>query len=148
MIAPAPPVDWLVPDSATVSPDRRIRMLPAGVLWDVLRTPEDLALPVLARLLADEDDRALLGPVLRDERARTVHWLVSRGHTAGTAPVWPEGCALRGVGGWLAVPSPKNPHSKLAWLHLPEPGTLTPPPWLAAALADQHATTDPHLGTP
>jgi hypothetical protein len=138
------PSGWLIPDGSTASVDHRVRMLACGVTWDALRTPEALALPVLAELLADPDDRTLLGPVLQDGRSGTVHWLITPGHTA----TYPDGCLLRSTGAWLAVPNPINPHSKLAWLHLPEPGTLTPPPWLAAALADQHATTDSHLGTP
>jgi len=124
-----PDPTWLEPEGSTLSPDRRVRLLPAGVLWDALQVPEARALPVLHRLLADEHDRALLGPVLRDERTKQVHWLVSPGHTA----TWPDGCRLL-TSGWLAVP---GQHCKrLSWLHLPEPGILTGAPWLAAAFHD------------
>lgn len=141
----ASPAGWLIPDDDTrpTSVDARVRLLACGVAWDALRTPEALALPVLHRLLADAEDRALLGPVLRDERSATVHWLISPGHSA----TWPDGCVLRGTGAWLAIPNPANPHSKIAWLHMPADPIVTSPPWLAAALTDQAATADPHLGT-
>lgn len=144
------PSGWLIPDDSTraTSVDARVRMLACGGTWDALRTPEELALPVLGRLRAHRTDRNQLGPVLHDKRSGSVYWLISRGHTAGDVAVWPEGCVVLGASHWLAVPNPANPHSKLIWLHMSKPGVLTGPPWLAAALADQQAATDPHLGTP
>jgi len=68
-------------------------------------------------------------------------------HRAGPYRDLPDGCLLRTAGDWLAVPNPINPHSKLAWLHMPVQPTFTPP-WLASSLADRLAATDPHLGTP
>jgi len=140
------PSGWLIPDDHTRPPslDARVRLLECGVTWDALRTPEALALPVLHLLLTDEDDRLLVGPVLQDERSSTVHWLISPGHTA----TWPDRCVLRGKGAWLAIPNPANPHSKLHWLHTPATPIITAPPWLAKALAEQLAATDPTLGTP
>jgi len=148
------PSGWPIPENSEASVDHRVRMLTCGVEWDALRTPEKLALPVLARLLADADDCGQLGPVLRDERSSTVYWLVTTGHTA----TYPDGCLLRSTGAWLAVPNPINPHSKLAWLHLPARPAFTPPPWLAAAPEtskptpirtwgphDQHSHLAPHL---
>jgi len=137
------PSGWLIPDDPSASRDARVRLLACGVDWDALRTPEALALPVLARLLSHAGDCALLGPVLRDERSCTVHWIIAPDHTA----TYPDGCLLRTAGDWLAVPNPINPHSKLAWLHMPVQPTFTPP-WLASSLADRLAATDPHLGTP
>ena len=126
---------WLVPGRVGAGGDERVWVLPAGMLWDAVRTPEEVALPVLGQLLADGGDRRRLGPVLLDNRSHQVHWLVSPGHSAS----YPAQCRLIGAGGWLAVPGPGGALGRLAWLHLPEPGTLSAPAWLAAALGSGNA---------
>jgi hypothetical protein len=144
------PSGWLIPGDSEASVDRRVRMLACGNAWDALRTPENLALPVVVKLLGRRTDRNQLGPVLHNGITRTVYWLVTPGHT----DTWPEDCVLLGANHWITVPNPANAHRKLTWLHMPpaptptRAPTFTPPLWLAVALADQAAATEPHLGEP
>jgi hypothetical protein len=121
---------WLVPEGSPPGQDEWVRMLPAGVLWDAVRTPQELALRQFPLLLRDDEVRLRLGPVLHDSWSRHVYWLVTPGHSAS----YPRPCRLIGAGGWLAVPGAANIPDRLAWLHLPQPGILSSPAWLATAL--------------
>lgn len=108
-------------------------LMPAGVLWDVVRTPIGLGFPVLGRLLADDHDSALVGPVLCDKANGWIYWLVSPG--AGDS--WPEDARLLSVGAWVVAPANAFlPTRSAAWLHLPDDPIVSGPAWLAAALND------------
>ena len=124
------PWTWLLPPGVVAAPDRPVVIAQTGHTWDALVTPETLALPVLVRLHADERDRRLLGPVLHDADARTVYWLLR----PGSSDTYPDGCRLLPPETWLPLPHPKRCARSLAWLHLPQPDTLSSPAWLAAAL--------------
>ena len=138
MTTTAPPLlERLTPDGGDDSHDFRVLKLPCGSLWDVLRTDARLALPVLLQLHDDEDDLAMLGPVLYDGRTETVYWLISPGHTAN----WPEDCELLTTGDWLTVPNTGEPH-RLVWLHMPAKPIVTAPPWLAIVLGEQAAALE------
>lgn len=124
------PWTWLLPPGVQAGPDRAVVIAKCGRAWDALETPEDLALPVLMRLHADDRDRPHLGPVLHDADARTVYWLLRPGSSAD----YPDGCRLLLPETWLPLPHPQRSARSLAWLYLPDTDTLTAPAWLAAAL--------------
>ena len=132
MLTAAPPLPWtwLLPPGVVAGPDRPVVIAQTGRTWDALCTPETLALPVLVRLHADDRDRMRLGPVLHDADARAVYWLLRPGSSAD----YPDSCRLLLSGTWLPLPHPQRSARSLAWLHLPDTDTLTPPAWLAAAL--------------
>ncbi|MBH1934035.1 hypothetical protein I5Q34_06965 [Streptomyces sp. AV19] len=121
-------VEWL----ASAAPDpgacRRewernpfgIALLPAGRLWDVLVVPAALGRPA-AELLSRRTRRP--GPVLCDERAGRVGFLVA----PGTAGRW-VGTGVRGVGdgAWVVVPHPLRGVALIRWLVPPDgSGALT-----------------------
>lgn len=131
---------WLAPVGSSRSGSPSLDLWPVGRSWDVLRTPERLALPVLDRLQNEPDDNARLGPVLWDCRSEVVYWLLARGASAS----YPPGARLLPSGSWLAVPASTGRQGTYAhWLHLPEQPLLTGPAWLAHALRDH---TDPQPG--
>lgn len=125
--------NWLLPAEGELPPDRRTVLLACGTLFDAVRTPVLLGMPVLERLLADPTDADQLGPVLWDQRGGLLYWLVSPGATDD----YPDGARLLGAGAWISVPPPYGHASKdAAWLHLPEQRIVTGPAWLSAALND------------
>jgi hypothetical protein len=121
---------WLLPAGTPCTPDRRIHIAACGRTWDVVRTPERIALPVAIRL--HRDHPASLGPILHDAGSNIVYWLV----TIGARDDYPAGSRLLTPGTWLTLPNPLTAHPSLAWLHLPELDVLTDPDQLADALAD------------
>jgi hypothetical protein len=124
---------WLTPAGAVPARGGRVLLLPCGVLFDAVRTPVALGMPVLNRLLAESDDAELLGPVLWDGYRDLLYWLVSPGATDD----YPDEAKLLGVGAWVAAPLPFGRATKdAAWLHLPEQRIVTGPAWLSAALND------------
>lgn len=124
---------WLTPLGATFAEDGRMVMLPVGAMWDVVKTPSPLAIPVLERLLADPDDTAVLGPVLLDARRELLYWLVSPNSTDS----YPPHATLLRAGAWIAAPMPwSEPLDDAAWAYLPQYPIVTGPAWLAAALDD------------
>jgi hypothetical protein len=142
--SPVSATAWLTPEGFTRCLDHPVVMWPAGVLWDAVRTPADLALPALTYLLHENQyERRRLGPVLHDTKAGQVHFLVSPGHSA----TYPPGCRLIGRGGWLSTPTDRGPSNRFQWLHLPSTPRLSGPPWLAAALQHQHALNRTTLTT-
>lgn len=127
---------WLVPAGSTFSKGGRTRLLPAGGMWDAVRTSESLGMPVLERLLADPDDAALLGPVLWDGCRQLLYWLVS----PGSSDSYPETARLLGAGSWIAAPlTAGDSTADACWVHLPDHPIVTGPAWLASALGDQGA---------
>jgi hypothetical protein len=109
-------------------------LLPAGVLWDAVRTPVDLGMPVLRRLLADAKDAQLVGPVLLDDGAGCLYWFVS----PGASDSYPLEAQLLGDGWWIAAPDVACGSSyRAAWAHLPAHPIVSGAAWLAAALGDQ-----------
>lgn len=125
---------WLMPANTELSKDGRPALLPAGVLWDAVRTPVALGMPVLERLLADTADAEQLGPVLLDDGAACLYWLVS----PGSSDAYPDEAHLMGAGWWIAAPDELSQGTyRAAWVHLPEHPIVTGPAWLAAALGDQ-----------
>ena len=124
------PVHWLTPLGATFAVDGRMVMLPVGEMWDVVKTPAPLAMPVLERLLADPEDAAQLGPVLFDARRELLYWLVS----PGASDDYPPHATLLTAGAWIAAPLPwGEPLRDACWLHLPQDPIVTGPAWLSAA---------------
>lgn len=122
--------NWLLPAEG-VPLHRRTVLLPCGTLFDAVRTPDSLGMPVLDRLLAEPDDADQLGPVLWDQRGGLLYWLVSPGATDD----YPDGARLLGPGAWISVPPPYGEATRDAkWLHLPEQRIVTGPAWLASAL--------------
>jgi hypothetical protein len=136
-------IDWLSPPGSIPSFDLPAVTWPAGVLWDAVRTPYDLAQPALNYLLGNAYERRRLGPVLHDVAAGQFYWLVTRGHSAA----YPPDCRLIGRGGWVSAPTVPPPGFRLQWLHLPSTPRLSGPPWLAAALQHQHALNQTTLTT-
>lgn len=136
---------WLIPQQSHRSRKGRSRvvhgdvvLMPAGVLWDAVRTPLNLGMPVLGRLLAHEDDAELLGPVLADRMRGWLYWLISPGCTDD----WPDWARLLGADSWLGAPTTAfAPTPDATWLHLPDQRIVSGPAWLAAALWDDHLTT-------
>ena len=129
----APDATWLMSAYDEYPPRSSVILLAAGYGWDAVRTPEDLGLATAERLLADSHDRTLLGPVLHSRRSHHVHWLIRPGSTAD----YPDGCQHLGLGTVIAAPGDRAvPPATGRWLHLPNPGVLTPAAWLAAALHD------------
>lgn len=127
---------WLTPDSAQRMPGTGRVLLPTGLLWDCLRTPARLGVPVLNRLLADPADHALLGPVLWDDEADVLYWLVQRRHTDD----YPAGVTLLRPGTWILAPDAGDVSIRQAcWIHLPDGERLSGPAWLAAALRGRRA---------
>jgi hypothetical protein len=126
---------WITPPSTEEpkSEDRTLA-LPAGVLWDAVRTPSSLGMPVLRRLLQRPADSALLGPVLLDDRGGWMYWLVS----PGSSDDYPPQVALRTAGSWIIAPLPYLHRAYRArWVYLPKQRIVSPPAWLAAALNSQ-----------
>jgi hypothetical protein len=122
---------WPVPAGTSRRATGQLVLLRAGVLWDAVRTPIDVGLPVLYRLVADPDDRALLGPVLADRQRGWLYWLVS----PGASDDWPDDVRLLRTESWLAAPRfafSITPHA--AWVHLPGQHVVSGPAWLAAVL--------------
>ena len=128
-----PDATWLMSAYDEYPPRSSVILLATGYEWDAVRTPEEMGLATAERLLADPDDRRLVGPVLHSKRSGHLHWLIRTGSTAN----YPDGCLHLGVGNWIAAPGMHALHpDTVRWLHLPEPGVLTPAAWLAAALHD------------
>jgi len=124
--------NWLMPTEG-LPLDRRTVLLPCGILFDAVRTPDVLGMPVLDRLLAEPADADVLGPVLWDQRGGLLYWLVSPGATDD----YPDGARLLRRGAWISVPPPYGEATRdAAWLHLPEQRIVTGPAWLSAALND------------
>lgn len=129
---------WLMPADSDLPQQGRpplprgdVVLMPAGQLWDAVRTPLALGLPVLRRLLADEDDAHLLGPVLVDQVRGWLYWFIS----PGASDDWPDGVRLLVAGSWLgAPPSAFEMTPDAEWLHLPDHPVVSGPAWLAAAL--------------
>ena len=134
----APDATWLMSAYDEYPPRSSVVLLAAGYAWEAVRTPQGLGLATAERLLADPDDRTLLGPVLHSRRSACLYWLIRPGSTAD----YPHGCQHLGVGNWIAAPCDRALHpDTVRWLHLPEPGILTSAAWLAAALHDTRHPT-------
>lgn len=120
---------WLIPDG--INP-RGIRwVLPAGHLWDAVRTPTALGRPVLDHLLDTWGDFTQLGPVLEDARGEWLYWLVS----PGSSDTYPPGVRFLSTGAWISAPVfTEQAQGDAAWVHLPQEEILTGPAWLAAAI--------------
>lgn len=128
---------WLTPKGASPMRGERTQLLPAGVLWDAVRTPISLGLPVLHRLKASPADAAQLGPVLRDHADGRLYWLIQPGTTGG----WPEGVRVLTTGSWLVTPrSVFDQTCRVRWAHLPDQRIISGAAWLAAALTDRTQT--------
>lgn len=127
---------WLRPEGTMAVGDASetgLILMPAGVLWDVVRTPLGIGSAVLGRLLADEHDSALVGPVLCDSTNSWIYWLVS----PGADDVWPDSARFLGAGGWVVAPAHTFlPTRSACWLHLPDDPIVSGAAWLAAALND------------
>lgn len=127
---------WLRPPGTLAVGDASetgLVLMPAGILWDVVRTPLAIGSAVLGRLLADEHDSALVGPVLCDSSNGWLYWLVS----PGADDTWPDDARLLGTGAWVVAPANAClPTQSAAWLHLPDDPIVSGPAWLAAALND------------
>lgn len=127
---------WLLP-GASCGASRATILLQVGTTAHALRCPQELAQPALERLLADPQDRVLLGPVLHHPHSGTVYWWVRPGASA----TYPDGCRL--LDRPASVPAPTAGPGAVfctvaTWLHLPaKAGILTGPVWLASALCDQ-----------
>ncbi|MER5785209.1 hypothetical protein ABT104_26380 [Streptomyces mobaraensis] len=135
-------VDWL----ASAAPDPAgcrwewerspfgIALLPAGRLWDVLIFPGGLGRPT-ADVLAERSGRP--GPVLADERAGRIGFLVP----PGTAARWlATGVRGAGPGTWIVVPHPVRNASLVRWLVPPDgSGVLTDPVVLELSLHEAAA---------
>ena len=131
MLSPATP-GWLIPAEAKTQGNRWL--LPAGPLWDAVRTPVTLGLPVVERLREHPADWAQLGPVLWDDRRDWLYWLVSPGHS----DTYPEQARLLGAGSLIGAPLYAGQRlADAGWLHLPEQRIVSGPAWLAAALGEQ-----------
>ncbi|MGK5641311.1 hypothetical protein ACSNOK_23785 [Streptomyces sp. URMC 126] len=111
-----------------------IALLPAGRLWDVLIFPGGLGRPT-ADVLAGRAGSP--GPVLADERAGRVGFLVP----PGTAARWlATGVRGAGCGTWIVVPHPVRNTSLVRWLVPPDgSGALTDPVVLELALHEAAA---------
>jgi hypothetical protein len=120
----------MAPQGSCPSGDPTLHLWPVGRLWDALRTPVAVGMPVLDRLLADPDDAALLGPVLWDRVAGHLYWLLA----PGASDTYPRTAVLLPAGSWLAAPPVVGRSRRVVWLHLPDCPRLTGPVWLAAAL--------------
>lgn len=125
---------WFTPAQTAGDPTLPVMLMPAGILWDAVRTPLALGMPVLERLLADPDDAPQVGPVLYDGERGLLYWLVQ----AGATDTYPEPARLLAAGWWIVTPALMYDRSRTArWIHLPCERVLTGPAWLAAALGDQ-----------
>lgn len=123
--------NWLLPLEDELPADRSTVLLACGTLFDAVRTPSILGMPVLNRLLATTDDADLLGPVLWDQRGALLYWLVS----PGASDNYPDGARLLSTGSWISAPAPYGHATRdAAWLHLPEQHIVSGPAWLSAAL--------------
>lgn len=121
---------WLMPAGVAARTRHRMVLLPAGVTWDAVRTPLSYR-PVLERLVADDHDRALLGPVLADTARSYLYWFIAPGATGD----WPDDALLLRTGSWLAAPrSVYDITPDARWMHLPDHPLVSGPVWLAAAL--------------
>jgi hypothetical protein len=136
----APPTPgWLLPGAQRDPLDRSFVLLAVGTpKVHALRTPQALALPVLARFLADPADRLLVGAVLLHPVTETVYWWIRAGATSS----YPPECRL--LNRKASIPAPTGNRLSAArcriarWLHLPEdPRVLTGPSFLASALWDE-----------
>lgn len=133
----APNADWLLNEHAIQAFAMSATLLAAGYGWDAVRTPEELGLATAERLLGNAINRNRLGPVLHSRRSGVLYWIIRPGSTAH----YPSGCQLLGRGDWIGAPADRALHPDIVrWLHLPEPGILTPAAWLAAALHDTNTT--------
>lgn len=139
-MSPVPPwPDWLGPAPAS-TPGTSTALLPVSSSRPVLRVPDALGMPVVARLLGDCDDRLLLGPVLHHRLSRVTYWHVAPGAT----DEYPPGCRLLAADAYIAVPAPGAAFCTVArWIHLPDRERLSGPAWLAAALNTQHTNHRP-----
>jgi len=104
----------------------------AGIDWDAVRIPTGQGVPLLARLTADAETRAHLGPVVISDRSLVTYWPI----TTGTSPAhWPTGVRLLTRGTSIVLPGLGIDPYLARWLHRPHlPGQLTGATWLAAAL--------------
>ncbi len=128
-----PDATWLLNPQSHQPFFSRMLLLASGYGWDAVRTPEELGLATVERLLADTHDRRQLGPVLHSGRSGCLYWIIRPGSTAH----YPDGCQHLGLGTVIAAPGDRAvPPATGRWLHLPNPGVLTPAAWLAAALHD------------
>lgn len=131
-----PDATWLLNPQSQQPFGSSTMLLAAGHAWDAVRTPEELGLATVERLLADPADRKQLGPVLHSGRSGCLYWIIRPGSTAH----YPDGCQLLGATCWIAAPGDRAvPPAAGYWLHLPAAGVLTPAAWLATALHDTHS---------
>lgn len=122
---------WLTPAASEPSPGGRIMLMPAGDLWDAVRTSRAVGDPILERAKRDPGQSALLGPVLRDQTAGHLYWLIP----TGSAAVWPQGVRLLARGASVAGPlTAFDQSARLVWSHLPDYPIYTSAGWLAKAL--------------
>ena len=136
---------WLGPEPAPTE-NTNTALLAVGGDRPVVRVPDALGLPALARLLDRDDDRAMVGPVLHHRLSQVTYWWVRPGSTGS----YPPGCRLLAADTALVVPGPRTDYRSVAsWLHMPERPILSGPAWLAAALHAERTNprlTDPQSG--
>lgn len=127
---------WLMPPGAAENHAAWYTvLLPAGVLWDAVRTRRDTGLILLERILARPEDRDVCGPVICSEREDCLDWLIS----PGSSDSWPDDVELLSTGDWLRAPLTELTVSREAsWAYLPSAERLSGPAWLATALWEQY----------
>ncbi|WP_042400275.1 hypothetical protein [Streptacidiphilus carbonis] len=116
----------------------RTALITVGGDRPVVRVPDALGLPALARLLDEEADRGLVGPVLHHRPSQVTYWWVRPGSSGS----YPDGCRLLATDALVVVPDPHADHCAVAsWLFMPDREVLTGPAWLAAALDAERTST-------
>ncbi|WP_406482426.1 hypothetical protein [Streptomyces sp. NBC_01615] len=118
-----------------------LRLLQVGDGWDLVRTPADIGLLVLAHLRATG---APIGPVLYDRPNERLYYAIS----AGTVDSW-DNLPVRHLSSnsWLVAPDVELMDDWFGgWCELPDDDTLTDADALRAAL--QHPYVDAHQKAP